>query len=405
MKRNKTGIGLLILIYILCMGLFTNLAILKTPINKQPLYIGLILCVVIGVGYFITRKSCPNGDKFIFLFASIQVVISIAMLYRLHSDVGIKQLGWFIVGLLIFLFIIRFLPNFRKFKNLTTIYMIAVIVFMPMALVLGKDVMGARNWVFIGGFSFQPSEFGKIALVLYLAAALKGFKNGTAKENMKQILKPGLIVMYSLACMVLQNDLGSALIFFGISITMLFIATAKKKYIAICMGLAAIGTYAAYKIIPHVTLRFEIWLHPWKYAQGKSYQLVQGFYAIASGGALGTGLGQGYPGFVPVNTTDFIFAVICEELGIVFGIGIIIIFFLLFYRAIRVAFVTEDHFLQLTAVGFSAMFACQVLVIIGGIFAVIPLTGIALPLISYGGTSMITTMFALGILQKISEEG
>ncbi|MGL4873938.1 MAG: FtsW/RodA/SpoVE family cell cycle protein [Clostridium sp.] len=404
MKRNKTGLGVLILIYILCMGLFTNLAILKTPINKQPLYIGLILCVVIGVAYFIVRKSCPNGDKFIFLFASVQVVISIAMLYRLHPDVGIKQLGWFIGGLVIFLFIIRFLPNFRKFKDLQTIYMIGVLVFMPMALLLGKDVMGAKNWVFIGGISFQPSEFGKIALVLYLAAALKGFKNGTAKENMKQIFKPGLIVMYSLGCMVLQNDLGSALIFFGISITMLFIATAKKKYIAICMGLAAIGSYVAYKIIPHVTLRVEIWLHPWEYAQGKSYQLVQGFYAIASGGALGTGLGQGYPGFVPVNTTDFIFAAICEELGIVLGIGIIIIFFLLFYRGIRAAFVTDDEFLQLTAVGFSAMLACQVLVIIGGIFAVIPLTGIALPLISYGGTSMVTTMFALGILQKISEE-
>lgn len=405
MKRNRTGLGVLILIYILCMGLFTNLAILKTPINKQPLYIGLILCAVIGVAYFIVRKSCPNGDKFIFLFASIQVVISIAMLYRLHPDVGIKQLGWFIGGLVIFLFIIRFLPNFRKFQNLQTIYMIAVLVFMPMALILGRDVMGAKNWVFIGGISFQPSEFGKIALVLYLAAALKGFKNSTAKENIRQIFKPGLIVMYSLACMVLQNDLGSALIFFGIAITMLFIATAKKKYIAICMGLAAVGSFVAYKVIPHVTLRVEIWLHPWEYAQGKSYQLVQGFYAIASGGALGTGLGQGYPGFVPVNTTDFIFAAICEELGIVLGIGIIIIFFLLFYRAIRVAFVTEDEFLQLTAVGFSAMLACQVLVIIGGIFAVIPLTGIALPLISYGGTSMITTMFALGILQKISEEG
>ncbi|MGL5766051.1 MAG: FtsW/RodA/SpoVE family cell cycle protein, partial [Sarcina sp.] len=192
MKRNKTGLGVLILIYILCMSLFTNLAILKTPINTQPLYIGLILCVVIGVAYFIVRKSCPNGDKFIFLFASVQVVISVAMLYRLHPDVGIKQLGWFIGGLVIFLFIIRFLPNFRKFQNLQLIYMIGVLVFMPMALVLGKDVMGAKNWVFIGGISFQPSEFGKIALVLYLAAALKNFKNGTAKENIRQIFKPGL---------------------------------------------------------------------------------------------------------------------------------------------------------------------------------------------------------------------
>lgn len=404
MKKNRTGVGILILIFILCMGLFTNLAILKTPINKKPLYVGLILCVVIGVAYFITRKTSKNGDKFILLFASVEAVIGIAMLYRLRPETGERQLGWFIAGLVIFLVIIKFLPDFRNFTKYQNLYLVAVIIFMPLALIFGKDVMGAKNWVFIGGFSFQPSEFGKIALVLYLAAALRGFKSKNAKENIRQIFKPGLVVMYSLACMVLQNDLGSALIFFGISVTMLFIATAKKKYIAICLGLAAIGSFVAYKIIPHVTLRVEIWLNPWKYASDKGYQLVQGFYAISTGGALGLGLGQGYPGFVPVNTTDFLFAVICEELGIVLGIGMIIIYFLLFYRAIRAAFVTDDEFLQLTVVGFSAMLACQVLVIIGGIFAVIPLTGIALPLVSYGGTSMITTMFALGILQKVSGE-
>ncbi|WP_297636196.1 FtsW/RodA/SpoVE family cell cycle protein [uncultured Clostridium sp.] len=405
MKRSKTAIGILILAYLLCMGMFLNIAILKTPMNMQAIYIGLGICALIGVAYFIVRKACPNGDKFIFLFACIECIIGMGMLYRLHPKDGIKQLAWFVVGLVVFLVVIKFLPDFRQFTKYKKIYLIAVLAFMPMALVFGRDVMGARNWVFIGGFSFQPSEFGKIALVLYLASALRGFKNSTAKENIKQILVPGIVVMYSLGCMVLQNDLGSALIFFGISVTMLFIATAKKKYIALCLGLAAIGSYGAYKVIPHVTLRVEIWLHPWQYAQGKSYQLVQGFYAIASGGALGSGLGQGYPGFVPVNTTDFIFAVICEELGIVFGIGMIIIFFLLFYRSIRTAFVTDNDFLQLAAVGFSAMFACQVLVIIGGIFAVIPLTGIALPFVGYGGTSMITSMFALGILQKISEEG
>ena len=211
--------------------------------------------------------------------------------------------------------------------------------------------------------------------------------------------------MFSLGCMVLQRDLGSALIFFGISITMLYIATGNKLYIITCLILSAIGSFVSYNIFGHVRQRVEIWRNPWAYAQDQGYQIVQGLYSISSGGMFGSGLGQGYPGFVPVNTTDYIFAIICEEFGMVFGIGIMIVYFLLFYRCIRTAFVTDDEFLQLNAVGFSAMIACQILVIIGGIFAIIPLTGIALPLLSYGGSSMLTMFFALGILQKISEEG
>ena len=155
----------------------------------------------------------------------------------------------------------------------------------------------------------------------------------------------------------------------------------------------------------HVRVRIDAWLHIWANAQGNSYQIVQGLYSISSGGMFGSGLGYGYPGFVPINTSDFIFAVICEELGMIFGLGIMIIYFLFFYRGMRAAFRVEDKFSQLNTIGFSAMIACQVLVIIGGIFAVIPLTGITLPLISYGGSSIITMFFALAILQKISEEG
>jgi cell division protein FtsW (lipid II flippase) len=171
------------------------------------------------------------------------------------------------------------------------------------------------------------------------------------------------------------------------------------------LGLFSVGSVVAYGLFSHVRNRVLIWKDLWAYANNESYQIVQGLYSISSGGMVGTGLGQGYPGFIPVNTTDFIFAVICEELGMVFGIGILMLYFLLFYRGMRSALKVEDRFSQLISVGFSAMIAAQVLVIIGGVFAVIPLTGITLPLISYGGTSMLTMFFALGIMQKISEEG
>ena len=306
----------------------------------------------------------------------------------------------------IYIIILKLFPDFRKFSKYKNVYMIFILIFMPMALIIGTEVFGAKNWVIIGPVSFQPSEFGKIALVLYLSAALKEYKAGNnSKSNIKHLIQPALIVMFSLGCMVLQRDLGSALIFFGISITMLYIATGNKLYIITCLILSAIGSFVSYNIFGHVRQRVEIWRNPWAYAQDQGYQIVQGLYSISSGGMFGSGLGQGYPGFVPVNTTDYIFAIICEEFGMVFGIGIMIVYFLLFYRCIRTAFVTDDEFLQLNAVGFSAMIACQILVIIGGIFAIIPLTGIALPLLSYGGSSMLTMFFALGILQKISEEG
>lgn len=406
MFKDKKETIMLSLIYILCIALFTNLAIIKDPIDKNALYFGGILCVIIFIAHFIVRKFYPNGDKFILTFSCLLVVIGIAMLYRINPKVAEKQLMWFLLSIVIYIIILKLFPDFRKFAKYKNVYMIFTLIFMPMALIIGTEVFGAKNWVIIGPVSFQPSEFGKIALVLYLSAALKEYKVGSkSKKNTKRLIQPALIVMFSLGCMVLQRDLGSALIFFGISITMLYIATGNRLYIITCLILSVIGSFASYKIFGHVRQRVEIWRNPWEYAQNQGYQIVQGLYSISSGGMFGSGLGQGYPGFVPVNTTDYIFAIICEEFGMVFGIGIMIVYFLLFYRCIRTAFVTDDEFSQLNAVGFSAMIACQILVIIGGIFAIIPLTGIALPLLSYGGSSMLTMFFALGILQKISEEG
>ena len=277
---------------------------------------------------------------------------------------------------------------------------------MPLALIFGTEQYGAKNWIIIGNsISFQPSEFGKIALVLYLASSLASYENKKSlKQDFKELWQPALIAGFSMGCMVLQRDLGSALIFFGISITLLYVTTAKKKYVFTALGLAAIGSVAGYSMFGHVRERVMIWLDPWKYALGESYQIIEGMYSIAAGGLFGVGLGQGHFQNLPVKESDMIYAIICEEFGIIFAIGLMIIYFLLFYRGIRAAFVTDDKYSQLIAVGFSTMIACQTLVIIGGIFAVIPLTGITLPIVSYGGSSVLTIFFALGILQKISEE-
>ncbi|CDG00663.1 Putative Stage V sporulation protein E [Clostridium chauvoei JF4335] len=378
---------------------------LKKPFDYKALGMGVVLCIIIGYSHYVIRKFYPDGDKFMLIFSSILAVVGIAVIYRINHAEAMKQLMWVVIGIIAYITIVVVLPDLKSFAKYKRIYMILTLILMPMALIFGKEIYGAKNWVYIAGFGFQPSEFGKIALVLYLASALMNYESKkNLKEEFKQLIEPALIAMYSLACMVLQTDLGSVLIFFGISVTMLYIATSKKKYVFTCLGLSAIGAVGAYGMFSHVRNRVMIWLDPWSHATDEGMQIVQGLYAIASGGLFGVGLGKGYPEFIPVNTSDFIFAVICEEFGTIFAVGIMIIYFLLFYRGIRAAFVTNEKFSQLSAVGFSTMIACQTLVIIGGIFKVIPLTGITLPLISYGGSSMITIFFTLGILQKISEE-
>lgn len=399
----------LVLIYLLCLLLFTNLALLKKPFDYKALGMGIVLCIIVMYSHYVIRKFYPDGDKFMLIFSSILAIVGVAVIYRIDPTMAMKQLVWVVLGIISYIAIVVILPDLKSFAKYKKLYMIITLIFMPMALIYGLifqvSTNGAMNWVYIGSFGFQPSEFGKIALVLYLSAALMNYESkNVLKEDFKQLIEPALVVMYSLACMVLQTDLGSVLIFFGISVTMLYIATSKKKYVFTCLGLSAVGAIGAYGMFSHVKRRVMIWLDPWMYAQNESYQLVQGLYAISSGGLTGVGLGQGYPEFIFAVESDFIFALICEELGMIFAVGIMILYFLLFYRGIRAAFVTNEKFSQLAAVGFSTMIACQTLVIIGGIFAVIPLTGITLPLISYGGSSMLTIFFALGILQKISEE-
>lgn len=405
MKVLKKEKKLLRLIYLLCFLLFANLGFLEQPYDKFAIIMGVILCVLIGYSHFVIRRFYPDGDKFILIFASILAVISIATLYRLDKLLAIKQLVWVTLGIIGYILIVAILPDLRSFAKYKKVYMIITLILMPLALIFGKTIGGAKNWIVIGQFMFQPSEFGKITLVLYLASALATYENKkTFQEDFKSLLEPALVAMFSLGCMVLQADLGSALIFFGISVTMLYVATSKKKYVFTCLGLSSVGATAAYFLFAHVKRRVKVWRNPWAYRYDEGMQIVQGLYGIASGGLFGSGLGQGYPEYIPVNDSDFIYAVICEEFGIIFAVGIMIIYFLLFYRGIRAAFVTDDKFSQLIAVGFSTMIACQTLVIIGGIFTVIPLTGITLPIISYGGSSILTTFFALGILQKISEE-
>ncbi len=390
---------LLAITYLLVILCFGNLYLLKDPYDTNALIAGGIICVLIAYSHFIIRKFFPDGDKYILIFSYILSVFGLVMLYRLSPIIAVKQIIWITIGIASFIMIVVLLPDLKSFENYKYVYLVLLIMTIASGTLLGTEINGSKNWISIGGQIFQPSEFGKLFFVAYLASILKKY------ENFHDLIEPGIVVLICLGFLVLQKDLGSALIFFAIAVTMLYIATSNYKYILLSLILFAFGAFVSYKLFGHVRLRVMIWKDVWKYANKESYQVVQSLFAIASGGLFGTGLGLGYPSFVPVNTTDFIFSAICEEMGMLSGFGIIILYFLLFYRCMRAAVYVEDKFSRLLAVGFSTMIASQVLVIVGGVINMVPLTGVTLPLVSRGGSSMIITFCALGIIQKISEDG
>jgi len=410
MESIKEERKLLRYTYFLCIVLFVNIFFIgKEGLDKGALMMGAIICILFAYSHFIIRRFFPDGDKYILLFSNVLAVIGMGMLYRLDSPVALKQLIWYTVGIAVFILVVVLFPSLSNFGKYKWVYLVCTLILMSLGSFFGKEINGSKNWIDIAGFSFQPTEFGKLSLVAYLATSLqyygKNIKEKSEFIKIKALIEPGIVVMVSLGFMVYQKDLGSALLFFAISVTMLYIATSKFRYVLICLLLFMIGGFISYKLFGHVRQRVLIWGDPWKYGYDEGLQLVQSLISIASGGLFGTGLGLGYPKMVPVVQTDFIFAAICEEMGLLTGFAILILYFLLFYRCMRVPIYGKDNFSRLLAVGYSTMIAAQVLVIVGGVVGAIPLTGITLPLVSYGGSSMIVTFFSLGILQKISEDG
>lgn len=400
--------------------MFLNAALIGDKFNPMILVLGILMCVTIGAGHFFLTKYRPDKNNFIYIITTVFCIISIVVLYRIgfldilninpdkytgFSKLYIKQLVWLILGFGVFIGGTIFMPSIKTFAKFKNIYLIAVGVLMPMATLIGTEINGAKNWVVLGPISFQPSEFGKIALILYLASALMEYKKRNSfMDDIKQLWMPICVFGYSMLFMVIQADLGTALMFFIIALTMFYVVTENKWYMLIALVALIAGGTLVYFMFAHIRLRIDIWLNPWQDPRGDGFQLVQGFYTIISGQLLGLGLGNGYPQFVPECQTDFIYTVICEEFGIIFAIGIMLLYFVLFYKGIRSAFFITDRFTQLLCVGLSVLVAAQTFVIIGGIFKVIPLTGITLPLISYGGTSVLTMFGILAILQKISED-
>jgi cell division protein FtsW (lipid II flippase) len=293
----------------------------------------------------------------------------------------------------------------------------AVLLLSPMLPVIGKTINGARLWLSIGGLTFQPGELAKIALTIFFAGYLVNRRESLAVVGRKilgiripRARELGPIVMIwaaSLLVLIVQRDLGTSLLYFGIFIVLIYVATGRSIYVIVGMGMFLTGALVASRLMDYVSGRIDSWLNPFSQenydAIGGSYQLAQGIFGMAHGGIQGTGLGGGIPQLVPLAESDFIFASLAEELGLVGVFAILTLYLLLVARGIRIGFSHPDDFSKLLATGLAFSIALQCFIVIGGVTRVVPLTGLTTPLLAAGGSSLIANWIIIGLLLRISD--
>ncbi|MGH2636548.1 MAG: FtsW/RodA/SpoVE family cell cycle protein [Actinomycetota bacterium] len=370
-----------------------------------------------GGALVVIRRFAPAADPALFPTAGVLVGLGFAMIFRLSGGLAAEQATWIVVGLLAFAATLIVVRDHRMLDAYTyTIGLLGLIMLLlPMVPGIGRTINGARLWVEIGPLGFQPAEIGKVLIVVFLASYLNQRREllqvatsriGPLRLPSAKHLAPVLIAWgASLAILFVQKDLGASLLYFGIFVVMLWVATGRAAYLVVGLLLFAVGAYAGWVLFDHVQLRIDVWLHaldPDK-VFGLGYgQLAQAQFGMATGGLVGAGLGQGSPGLVPFASTDFIFAAIGEELGLLGTTAVLLLYVTLVGKGLKVALDCRDGFGRLLATGLATLIALQTFVIVGGVIRVIPLTGVTLPFMSYGGSSLVSNFVLLALLVRIS---
>ncbi|PKM50693.1 MAG: FtsW/RodA/SpoVE family cell cycle protein [Firmicutes bacterium HGW-Firmicutes-7] len=320
------------------------------------------------------------------------IQISYLILTRLDYGYGVRQFKMVVLGYVIALIIPKIFHKLTFLAKLEWVYLVLSI---GLLVLVNDTINGSKNWMTIGSFSFQPSEFVKIVYVLFIASFFR--KNcDRIKLLISGFFTAGLVLL-----LVFQKDLGTALMFFVLYITLVYIQTNQPLLFIGGLTAGSGAAFIGYKLFAHVRVRVEAWSNPWADIDNKGYQITQSLFAIGAGGWLGTGLSKGLPNKIPVVMTDFIFSAISEEFGNLFSIFLIAIIMFFFLTAIRMCLDVKDHFSFLVSAGISVIMAFQQILIIGGVTKFIPITGVTLPFISYGGTSLIASCIMLGILQGV----
>ena len=334
--------------------------------------------------------------------------LGIITIYRLSPKLGLRQLIWVLAGILVFYLTYFIIRAMRRLEYMTGLYLGLSILFFLLTIILAPSKYGAKNWIEISeGITIQLSEFTKILVIFLIASFYTTFQTRLKKLNYKytSYYLMGVIYIF-VGFLFIQRDLGTAAIFIAIYTLIQYIYDEDRMSILVNVGLMAIGSVAGYFLFSHVRNRVDIWLNPWTADKvvNSARQIVQSLFGIGEGGFIGQGIGLGYPKQIAFAYSDVIFSAICEEMGVLTGIGIIMLYMLLVYRAIKIALNQEYLFYRILALSVAILFTVQAFLNIGGVIKLIPMTGLTLPFISYGGSSLISSFVALGILQVTSED-
>jgi cell division protein FtsW (lipid II flippase) len=383
--------------------------------------------LVIGM-HVALRFVAPNADPFILPIASLLNGIGIAIIYRIDISRGdsgwdstaIRQVVWSAIAIACAIAVILIVRNHRVLQRYTYLAMLVagILLLLPMLPGIGQEIYGARVWIAIGPFSFQPGEIAKIALAIFFAGYLVQRRDSLSMVGRKVLgmrfprardLGPILVLWAaSMSVIVFQRDLGTAMLYFGLFVVMLYVATGRTSWIIVGATMFIAGAIIASQTLPYVTDRFSNWLDPFSKANydaavGGSYQLVQGLFGLANGGLIGTGLGEGRPNITPLSQSDYIIASLGEELGLAGVFAVLCLYLLLVARGLRISFAGQDDFGRLLGVGLSFVIALQCFIVIGGVTRVIPLTGLTTPFLASGGSSLVANWIIAALLIRLSD--
>jgi peptidoglycan glycosyltransferase len=384
-----------------------------------PADLWLFLLAVLGlylVAHLAVRRFAPRADPTLLPIAFLLNGIGYVAISRLDRDLARVQAIWTAVGVGAFVLTLMFVRRVRVLERYKYTFLLVGVValLLPLLPGVGREINGARLWVRVGPVNFQPGEAAKVLLVIFFAAYLVDKRELLAAGSRRigrmmlpdpKHLGPLLLAWAaSILIMVRQKDLGSSLLFFAVFAAMLYIATERSSYLVVALGMFIVGATIAYQLFSHVSERVQSWADPWSVAQTTGYQLVQSLYAFGTGGFAGTGLGLGSPQKIPNAATDFVFSAIGEELGLLGTVAVCMLFLLFVGSGFRIAVQAERPFSKLFAAGLTTIVGVQAFVIVGGVIRVIPLTGVTLPFVSYGGSSLVANFVLVALLLRISDE-
>jgi cell division protein FtsW (lipid II flippase) len=394
----------------------------STKLGNLSLIYGAYFLAICLVAHVFLRIRLPDADPYLFPLMATLTAFGLVMIYRIDESLARDQANWFVLGLILFCLTIWFLRDYEVLERYRyTIAVVGLLVLLaPRVPGIGQQVNGAYLGVKIGPLAFQPAEFTKLAIVVFLASYLREHREvlivgarrvlGVTLPPLKHF-GPMLVVWgASMFMLVFIRDLGSSLMFFAAFLALLYVATGRFSFVVIGMAMFFLGAWFFASTVPHVHDRVEIWLHPYRDPQETGYQILNSIFSQADGGLFGKGFGQALitiPGtndtLLPAAETDTIYALIVNEVGLFGACGLILTYLLITARGFKVALLASDGFSKLLATGLTAVFAIQAFVIIGGVTRVIPLTGVTLPFVSYGGSSIVANFVLLALLLLVSD--